>query len=65
MKKIRPMGHLTSDLEDLLEEMIDSHDLQTGEILALVFNWIRVHRPSAIEEYDDGSSPVFKYGPQE
>ena len=62
-KKIRPLGNITSDLEVLLEEAIDDHDLQCGEVMALVYSWIRVHRPSAVEEYLDGSRPVFFYGP--
>ena len=62
-KKIRPLGHITTDLENVLEEAIDNHDLQCGEVMALVYNWIRVHRPSAVEEYLDGSQPVFFYGP--
>ena len=61
----RRLGDITADLETLLEETIDDHDLQTGEILALVYNWIRVHRPSAVEEYLDGSNPVFFYGPKD
>ena len=62
-KKLRPLGHITTDLEGLLEETIDGHDLQCGEVLALVYNWIRVHRPSAVEEYLDGTHPEFFYGP--
>lgn len=64
MSKLRPLGSITSDLEKLLEELVDEHDLQTGEILALVYAWIQIHRPGANEEYLDGSSPVFKYGPK-
>lgn len=60
---LRPMGDITADLELVLEEMIDGHDLQRGEVLALVYNWINVHRPACIEEYDDGTgSPVYSYG---
>jgi len=60
---MRKMGEITSDLEELLGEMVDVHDLQTGEIMSLVHNWIEVHRPDAREEYEDGSSPIFYYGP--
>ena len=65
MKKVRPLGNVLLELETVLEEMVDSHDLQAGDILNLVFGWIQVHRPAAIEEYvDDDSSPVFYYGPR-
>ena len=59
------MGDITADLETLLEEADDDHDLQCGEILALVYNWIRVHRPGAVEEYVRGGNPEFYYGPME
>jgi hypothetical protein len=65
-RKLRRLGQITSDQEAILEEMIDGHDMQCGEVLALVYNWIRVHRPSAIEEYEDGTgSPEFYYGPKD
>lgn len=41
MSKLRPLGNITSDLEKLLEELVDEHDLQTGEILALIYYWIQ------------------------
>ena len=60
---MRPLGEVTGDLEDLLYEMCLDHDLQRGEVLALVKNWIDVHCPEAIEEYDeDNSNPVYLYG---
>ncbi len=66
MKRLRPLGKITGDMELLLEEMVDCHDLQTGEILALVYSWLQVHRPGAFEEYTDGSGrPEFRYGPKE
>lgn len=63
--KLRPMGKILLDMELLLEEMVDGHDLQRGDILALVDVWIQAHRPGAIEEYEDGTHPVMKYGPVE
>jgi hypothetical protein len=66
MKKIRPMGEIISDLEPLLMELVDIHDLQRGDIMALIFNYINVHLPQSIEIYEaDGSSPEYKYGPKE
>lgn len=64
-KKLRPLGDVTQDLEPLLFELVD-HDLQKGEILALVSAWIDIHSPSSIEVYtEDDSSPVFYYGHKE
>ncbi len=59
---MRKLGDITLDLEELLEEMIDEHELQKGEVLGLVQAWIDIHRPDAIEEYEDGTRPVFIYG---
>lgn len=59
------MGEITSDMELLLEELVDDHDLQKGEILALVQAWIDIHRPDAVEVYEDGSSPIYFYGCKE
>ena len=59
---IRPTGVITADMELLLEELIDDHELQKGEILALVQAWIDIHRPDAVEEYEDNTRPVFIYG---
>lgn len=63
-KKIRPMGQITSSLEKLLEELVDSHDLQKGEILALISVWCDIHRPGCKEVYLDGANPEFRYGPK-
>ena len=30
---MRPLGTITYDLEDIITEMIDDHDLQWGEVL--------------------------------
>jgi len=45
------------ELELILEQMIDYHDVQRYDIIGAVDYWIRVHRPGAIEEYEDGSIP--------
>lgn len=61
---IRPLGNITLELEKLLSEMIEDHDLQWGEILGLVHTWLQIHAPEAKEEYcDNGSNPIFYYGP--
>lgn len=59
---MRRMGDITLDLEVLLQEMVHDHDLQMGEVLALVSAWIEIHAPECIEEYEDGSHPIRFYG---
>jgi hypothetical protein len=56
------MGDIMFDIESVVSEMVDDHDLQRGDILALVLNYIDVHYPTAIEEYEDGTNPVYIYG---
>ena len=63
-KKIRPLGEILLDLEIHLEELTDDHELQTGDILNLIKGWIDVHRPGAHEQYIDGDTPIFYYGPK-
>lgn len=65
MAKIRPLGDILLDLEPLLDEMQESHALQWGDILNLIFGHLQAHpHPNAQEIYeDDNSSPVFYYGP--
>ncbi len=63
---MRPMGEILYDMEELIGEMTDDHDLQWGDILNLVYGYLEVHCPEAQEIYeDDGSGPVFYYGPEE
>ena len=61
-KKIRPLGKITSDLEPLILEMVEDHDMQWGEILSLIHGYLLIHCPGAQEEYKDGSNPIFYYG---
>lgn len=61
-KKIRPLGDITFDLEDVITEMIEDHELQHGEVMAIVLNYMKVHFPESQEEYEDGTSPVYYYG---
>ena len=62
--KIRPLGKITDEIEPLLCEMAESHELQKHEIIALISGYIDAHLPGIIEEYEDGSHPVLRYGPQ-
>jgi hypothetical protein len=64
-KKIRPLGDILLDLEVILDEMIDSHDLQWGDVRSLVMQHLKTHRPDAQEQYVSGGNPVDYYGPKE
>jgi len=65
-KKRERLGDILLDLEKVLDRMVDQHDLQWGDVLALVHQHLQVHRPDAQETYeDDNSHPVFYYGPMD
>lgn len=61
-KSIRPLGDITLDLEPLINEMVNDHELQKGEILALINVYLDIHHPECIEKYVEGGQPVFYYG---
>lgn len=63
-KKIRPLGEILLDMEELILEMTDEHDLQWGDILNLIRGYLEVHCPEAKELYEDGEEPIFFYGPK-
>lgn len=65
MKRKKKLGQTMFKLEDLMERMIDKHDLQWGEVMNLVYGYLVVHYPGAQEEYENGENPVFYYGPSE
>ncbi len=58
---MRSVGKIYLELEKLTDELIDDHGFQWGDILWWVFGHLKIHRPDAQEEYEDGSSPVFSY----
>jgi hypothetical protein len=62
-KRLRKAGTVTQAMEPLLLELVD-HGLQHGEILNLVRGYLEIHCPGAREEYLDGTSPEFYYGPR-
>lgn len=65
MAKIRPLGDILLDAEKLIDEAIDHHGLQFGDILGLIYAHLLVHRPDAREEYvADDSHPEYYYGPR-
>lgn len=64
MAKLRPLGTVLLDLETIIAEMVEGHDLQFGDVLALVYAHLEVHHPEAREEYVDGAPPPrLFYGP--
>lgn len=64
-KKMRPMGKILLDMELLLDELVIDHDLQMGDVLALIKNHLDVHNPDCIECYTEGGNPIYYYGPEE
>lgn len=50
---MRPVGQITDELEPLLYELCEDHEMQRHEILGMIDYWIRYHYPGAIEEYED------------
>lgn len=62
-KELAPLGQLLLEIEPYLERFVDEHDLQKGDILALISIWIDIHRPECKETYLDGTQPKLKYGP--
>ena len=63
MAKLLPAGRITLAMEPLLEALVDGHEFQHGEVLALIDVWLLAHRPGCKETYLDGTQPIFKYGP--
>jgi hypothetical protein len=64
-KKLRPVIDILLDLEDIIDELCLDHGLQKGDVLSNVNTHVDVHLPDFVEEYLDGSHPVFYYGPRE
>lgn len=64
MSKIKPMGDVMHSLEKVLDQMVLQHDLQWYEVLSLVHGHLSTHYPEAQETYEDGTNPVFFYGPK-
>ena len=60
----RRVGEIFLELEELIDELIDKHEFQWGDILYWVYGHLKIHRPDAQEEYIDGDKPEFHYGPK-
>ena len=64
-RSLRPLGQITDDMEPLLQEMVYEHELQWGEILNLVYGYLKIHCPDGEEVYEIcETSPEFYYGPR-
>lgn len=61
-KKLRKVGDILLEMEPLLFELVEKHELQKGELLVLFSVWVDIHYPGAIEPYEDGTNPIFYYG---
>lgn len=62
-KKLDTMGQILLEHEVVLLKMV-RHGLQWGDILNLTRGYLEVHAPGAQEQYTEGGSPVFYYGPE-
>ena len=63
---MKTINELMFEIEQTVSDMIYKQDMQKGEVLALVEQYINVHHPEAIEEYSqDGTNPIYFYGPLE
>jgi len=63
-KKNRTVGEIFLALEELIDELIDRHEFQWGDILWWVYGHLQIHRPDAREHYLAGGHPKFHYGPK-
>lgn len=57
----RTVGEIFLALEEMLDELIDDHGFQWGDILWWVFGHLKIHRPDAREKYLEGGHPKFDY----
>lgn len=62
MSKIRPAGTILLEMEPLILELMETHDLQYGDFLGMMYTYLLVHYPEGREEYEDGTHPEFYYG---
>lgn len=63
MKK-RKFSEILLDAEKLIDEAIDSHGVQWGDLIFWLYGHLMIHRPDAREEYLDDSHPELYYGPK-
>lgn len=65
MKRLRPLGKITDEMEPLIQEMVEQHQMQAHEIIGIIYLYLQSHCPEAIEIYEDESSPILKYIPKD
>lgn len=63
-KPKRPFGEILLDLEVLIDEAIDDHDIQDIDWHALNIVHFEVHRRDAMAQYLDGTFPEIYIGPR-
>jgi hypothetical protein len=64
MAKLRPLGSITDDMEPLILELVEGHQMQAQEIIYLIFSYLQAHTPSAFPIYEDGSTIEMYVGPR-
>lgn len=58
---LRALGDVTNDLELIMFELVHEHKLQAHEVIGIIYMWIQVHYPDALEVYEDGTNPLLTY----
>ena len=61
-ENLRPLGDILLEIEPLLLEMVDRHDLQHGDVYGLLRQYLEIHLPNHKEEFADNTRPIFYYG---
>jgi hypothetical protein len=62
LKKPRALMDILLDAEPYIIELMEGHDLEWGDVDALMFRYLETHFPESREEYTDGKHPVRYYG---
>lgn len=55
------VGDLLLDLEVIYTKLYEQHGLQLGDTLGMLYTYTHIHHPESVEEFLDGSRPVFHY----
>jgi hypothetical protein len=64
-KSKRNVGEILCELEELYDELIDTHGLQAGDLMYSLYGHLKIHRPDCFEEYTDKGEEIhFYYGPK-
>ena len=60
---MRKYDDILLDLEELLDEMVDDHGMQRGDILSWINYHLGSHRADCVEQEVEGGNFVMYYGP--